>query len=81
MLIDIEQQLRKSPRLEMLSLFAIQIQKVIPYDSIAVYTLAERKLTPVYVNGDDSRLFSSLAIPVGEHHRERQSIGGVELFA
>jgi diguanylate cyclase (GGDEF)-like protein/putative nucleotidyltransferase with HDIG domain len=66
-LFDLAQQLGNSLRLdETLSLFAARLQAVIPYDSIAVYTLSERILSPVYVNGADFRLFSSLAIPVGQ---------------
>jgi len=49
-----------------LSLLATRIKRLAPYDSLAVYLLQGRVLAPAYVTGEDARLFSSLAIPVGE---------------
>jgi diguanylate cyclase (GGDEF)-like protein len=49
-----------------LSLLATRIKRLVPYDSLVVYLLQGRALTPAYVTGEDARLFSSLAIPVGE---------------
>ena len=66
-LFEIARELGNSLSLEeTLSLFTARIQNVIPLHSIAVYMLSEQKLSPVYVKGDDFRLFSSLAIPVGQ---------------
>jgi len=43
-----------------------RLQKLIPYDAIAVYVRREDRLAPQYVNGENSRLFASLEIPVGQ---------------
>jgi diguanylate cyclase (GGDEF)-like protein len=51
---------------ETLSLLAARIKQLAPYDSLAVYLLRNDVLTPAYVAGEDARLFSSLAIPIGE---------------
>ena len=51
---------------ETLSVLGERLKRLIPYDSIAVYVKREQKLIPEYVNGENFRLFSSLAIPVGE---------------
>ena len=66
-LFDATQQLGNFLSLEdLLALFAARIQKAIPYNALAVYTLAEGTLTPAYVGGEDFRLFSSLTIPAGQ---------------
>ena len=51
---------------ETLSVMAVRMKKVIPYDGLAVYLKVEGKLRPAFVTGDDFRLFSSLEIPLGE---------------
>jgi diguanylate cyclase (GGDEF)-like protein/putative nucleotidyltransferase with HDIG domain len=51
---------------ETLSVAAIRLKRLIPYDAIAVYILRDDFLVPEYVNGEDFRLFSSLQIPVGQ---------------
>ena len=51
---------------ETLSVMAVRMKKVIPYDGLAVYLKVEGKLKPAFVTGDDFRLFSSLEIPIGE---------------
>jgi diguanylate cyclase (GGDEF)-like protein/putative nucleotidyltransferase with HDIG domain len=51
---------------ETLSVVAVRLKKMIPYDAIAVYVLRDKLLIPHYVNGEDFRLFSSLEIPVGD---------------
>ena len=43
-----------------------RLQKLIPYHAIAVYVRRDATLVPEYVNGENFRLFSSLAIPVGQ---------------
>jgi diguanylate cyclase (GGDEF)-like protein len=43
-----------------------RLQRLIPYDTIAVYVMREGCLIPEYVNGENFRLFSSLQIPVGQ---------------
>ncbi len=49
-----------------LSLLATRIKRLAPYDSLVLYLIEGEVLLPAYVTGEDSRLFSSLAIPVGE---------------
>ncbi len=49
-----------------LSVFTTRLRKLVPYDSIAVYVRRDERLVAEHVSGDDFRLFSSLAIPLGE---------------
>ena len=51
---------------EMLSVLSSQLTQLIPCDSIAVYERKDDLLQPVYVDGRDRMLFSSLQIPLGE---------------
>ena len=51
---------------EMLSMMSARLTQLIPCDSIAVYELKDERLIPVYVDGRDRMLFSSLEIPIGE---------------
>jgi diguanylate cyclase (GGDEF)-like protein/putative nucleotidyltransferase with HDIG domain len=51
---------------ETLSVVATRLQKMVPYDTIAVYISRDKVLIPRYVHGENFRLFSSLEIPVGE---------------
>ena len=51
---------------ETLSVFAARLKKLVPYDSIAIYIQRDGVLVPEHVNGDNSRLFSALRIPIGE---------------
>jgi diguanylate cyclase (GGDEF)-like protein/putative nucleotidyltransferase with HDIG domain len=51
---------------ETLSVVGVRLQRLIPYDAIAVYILREGVLVPEYVHGEDFRLFSSLRIPIGQ---------------
>ena len=51
---------------ETLSVVAVRLRRMIPYDAIVVYILREGVLVPQYVNGDDFRLFSCLEIPMGQ---------------
>ena len=51
---------------EMLSVMSARLTQLIPCDSIAVYELKDERLVPVYVDGRDRMLFSSLEIPLGE---------------
>jgi diguanylate cyclase (GGDEF)-like protein len=51
---------------ETLSLVSARLKRMVPYDAIAIYIVREERLVPQYVNGEDFRLFSSLAIPLGE---------------
>ena len=49
-----------------LSIFASKLERMIPHDLFCIYTIAGDSLAPEYVSGKDSRLFSSLRIPVGQ---------------
>jgi diguanylate cyclase (GGDEF)-like protein/putative nucleotidyltransferase with HDIG domain len=51
---------------ETLSVVAVRLKRMIPYDSIAIYICRDARLVPEYVNGENFRLFSSLEIPMGE---------------
>lgn len=51
---------------ETLSLLAIRLKRIIPYDALAIYVPREGVLKPVYVNGENHRLFSALEIPLGQ---------------
>jgi diguanylate cyclase (GGDEF)-like protein/putative nucleotidyltransferase with HDIG domain len=49
-----------------LALAAARIQRLAPYHSLVIYLVQGDVLVPAYVTGEDARLFSSLAIPMGE---------------
>ena len=51
---------------ETLSMLAVGLKRICPYDCIAVYISRGEKLIPEYVSGDEFEVFSSLEIPVGE---------------
>ncbi len=66
-LFELAQDLGNSLSLnETLSLLAIRLKRMIPYDSLAIYVLQGNILRPEYVNGENFRLFSSLEIPLGQ---------------
>jgi diguanylate cyclase (GGDEF)-like protein/putative nucleotidyltransferase with HDIG domain len=51
---------------ETLSVMAVRLKELIPYDGLAVYLKDGGKLAPAFATGDDYRLFSALEIPLGE---------------
>ena len=51
---------------ETLSIVAERIKPLVPFDCIAVYIRQGNILVPRYVNGEGSRVFRSLEIPVGQ---------------
>jgi diguanylate cyclase (GGDEF)-like protein/putative nucleotidyltransferase with HDIG domain len=51
---------------ETLSVLAIRLKRMCPYDCIAIYLLRDNVLVPQYVSGDNYHLFSSLRIDVGQ---------------
>jgi putative nucleotidyltransferase with HDIG domain len=51
---------------DLFALLAIRLQPLVPYQSLAAYRPQEDMLLPAFVIGDNSSLFSSLRIPVGE---------------
>ena len=66
-LFELAQDLGNSLSLnETLSLLAIRLKRMIPYDSLAIYVLRDDLLRAEYVNGENFRLFSSLEIPLGQ---------------
>jgi diguanylate cyclase (GGDEF)-like protein/putative nucleotidyltransferase with HDIG domain len=66
-LFELAQDLGNSLSLdETMSVLAVRLKRMIPYDSMAIYVLRDDKLIPEYVSGDDFRLFSSLEIPMGQ---------------
>ncbi len=48
------------------SLLAVRLKSLVPYDSMAFYLLKNGVLVAEFVSGENSRLFSSLRIPLGE---------------
>jgi diguanylate cyclase (GGDEF)-like protein/putative nucleotidyltransferase with HDIG domain len=67
LLFELVQELGNSLSLdETLSVVAVRLRKIVPYDATAIYVRDGGKLIPRYVNGDDFRFFSSLKIPMGE---------------
>jgi putative nucleotidyltransferase with HDIG domain len=48
------------------SLLSVRLPWLVPYDSMAVYTLKDGVLAADFVSGENFRLFSSLRIPIGE---------------
>ncbi len=51
---------------EMLSVLSSRLTQLIPCEAIAVYEFRGEALNPIYVDGRDRMLFSSLRIPMGE---------------
>ncbi|MBE0659517.1 MAG: diguanylate cyclase [Bryobacteraceae bacterium] len=51
---------------ETLSVVAVRMRRLIPFDSMAVYIRRDNQLEPQFVSGDNMRLFASLCIPVGQ---------------
>src|SRR5437588_6478195 len=67
MLCELSHELGNSLSLdETLSILSVRLNKLVPYDSIAIYILREEKLHPEFVSGDNFRLFSTLEIPLGQ---------------
>jgi putative nucleotidyltransferase with HDIG domain len=51
---------------EICSVFALRLHRILSFEAIAIYLIRDDRLVPAYVHGDNYRLFSSLAIPVGQ---------------
>ena len=67
MLFDIGQNPEYPLRFEeSLSVLGLRLQRMIPFEAIAVYLLQDDILVPAYVSGEDSKLFLSLEIPMGQ---------------
>lgn len=50
---------------ETLAMLAIRLKRLIPFDTLAIYSSDGERLHSEYVHGNESQLFSSLRIPVG----------------
>jgi diguanylate cyclase (GGDEF)-like protein/putative nucleotidyltransferase with HDIG domain len=67
MLLELTQDLGNSLSLEdTLAVVSTRLQKLVPYDSIAIWIQDGDVLIPRHVNGKNFRLFSSLEIPLGQ---------------
>jgi GAF domain-containing protein len=51
---------------DILSILSTRLKRVLPYDALAVYLPKGEVLVPTLVSGENSRVFSSLRIPIGE---------------
>ncbi|HLK53296.1 MAG TPA: HD domain-containing phosphohydrolase, partial [Candidatus Angelobacter sp.] len=51
---------------ETLSVLAVRLKRLVPFDSIATYIVRGDELIPEHVSGDNFRLFASLRIPMGQ---------------
>jgi len=67
MLFELSHDLGNSLSLDdTLSMLAVRLKRLTPYDSMAVYLLKDECMVPAFVSGDNFRLFSSLKIPLGQ---------------
>lgn len=51
---------------ETMSVMAGRLKRMVPYDGMAVYVRRGDVLKPEYVSGEDSKVFGSLEIPMGQ---------------
>jgi putative nucleotidyltransferase with HDIG domain len=51
---------------DIFALLSVRLKRLVPHDSMAVYLRKNDLLVPEFVGGENSRLFSSLRIPLGE---------------
>lgn len=67
LLFELAQTLGNSLSLrETLSVVAVRLKEMIPYESIVFYIYEDGKLIPSYVHGVDYDLFTSIEIPLGQ---------------
>ena len=50
---------------ESLAVFAMRLSRVVPYETLVVFTQIGERLVPEYVTGDEARLFGSREMEVG----------------
>ena len=66
-LYELHQSLGNSLSLEdTLSVLATRLKRILPYEATAIYLRRDGTLIPEHVCGENTKLFASLAIPVGE---------------
>ena len=51
---------------ETLSVFSVRLKKLVHYDSTAIYICRDDRLIPMYANGDNARVLSTMEIPIGK---------------
>ena len=51
---------------ETLSLMAVRLKKLVPFDTLAVFAKRDNQLAAEFVTGENARVFEALQIPVGE---------------
>ncbi len=51
---------------DIFSLLGSRLRRLLPHEALAVYVVRGEFLVPEYATGDNSRLFASLRIPIGE---------------
>ena len=67
MLFELSRDLGSSLSLdETLSVLTARLNRLVPYDAVVLYTCHNETLVPTYVNGENSRLFSKMRIPLGD---------------
>jgi diguanylate cyclase (GGDEF)-like protein/putative nucleotidyltransferase with HDIG domain len=67
MLFELSQDLGTSLRLDdSLSMLSVRLKRLVPHASMAVYVKQEQLLIAEFTSGDNSRLFASLRIPMGQ---------------
>lgn len=49
-----------------LSVLAVRLKKLVPFDALAVYLKRDGDLIPEFVSGENFRLFAALRIPLGQ---------------
>jgi putative nucleotidyltransferase with HDIG domain len=67
--IEVTELKKQSPFLQLedvFSMVAIRLKQLVPYDALAAYCLRDELLVPIFVSGENFRLFSNLQIPLGE---------------
>ena len=66
-LIEISRQFSASISIEEISaLISVRLKHILQYDAFALYSLNEGVLVPTFVIGENSKIFASLRIPLGE---------------
>lgn len=66
-LVELSEDLASSLSLsEKLGMMAERLERIVPYDSMALYAVRDGKLVCQFVTGANSRLFRSLEMPVGQ---------------
>ncbi len=66
-LFELAQDLGNSLSLdETLSVLSVRLNRLVPFDAMAVYVRRDDHLVPEFVSGENFRLFASLHIPMGQ---------------